>query len=217
MTHDTGFAPNPFHGVLTLATCKPGIRRTKGVGDWIAGFSSKALLRNAAHYGVFIPSYALIYLGRVSEVIPIAEYFRDERFSSKIPSTKEGHAIASVGDNSYRPLVPEPNPYHPEDYQQLESEHGEEDKKHDLGGENVLVFDTFYYLGREGSPLEPDIHINRPVKQTSAGVETTDKHQIQSLIEWVNQKYGKEGRIGDPCMMQWDDIAQGSSCGSCGT
>ncbi|WP_198140678.1 Nmad2 family putative nucleotide modification protein [Polaromonas naphthalenivorans] len=28
MTHDSGFAPNPFHGTLTLATCKPGIRRT---------------------------------------------------------------------------------------------------------------------------------------------------------------------------------------------
>ncbi|MGE3595803.1 MAG: hypothetical protein AB7N70_09645 [Dehalococcoidia bacterium] len=39
MTHDTGFAPNPFWGCLTLATCKPGIRQTRGPGDWIAGFT----------------------------------------------------------------------------------------------------------------------------------------------------------------------------------
>jgi hypothetical protein len=29
MTHDSGFAPNPFYDILTLATCKPGIRKTK--------------------------------------------------------------------------------------------------------------------------------------------------------------------------------------------
>ena len=25
--HDLGFAPNPFHGVCTLACCKPQIRK----------------------------------------------------------------------------------------------------------------------------------------------------------------------------------------------
>lgn len=35
MTHDTGFAPNPFWGYLTLATCKPKIREKKrrGIGS----------------------------------------------------------------------------------------------------------------------------------------------------------------------------------------
>jgi len=39
-THDTGFAPNPFHGHCPLTTCKAGMRRSKCVGDWIAGFTS---------------------------------------------------------------------------------------------------------------------------------------------------------------------------------
>ena len=26
VVHDTGFSPNPFHGLLTLACCKPLIR-----------------------------------------------------------------------------------------------------------------------------------------------------------------------------------------------
>ena len=28
ITHDSGFAPNPFGGFLTLATCKPKIRKS---------------------------------------------------------------------------------------------------------------------------------------------------------------------------------------------
>jgi len=34
---DTGLAPNPFYGVCTLNCCKPDIRRTAEVGDWVAG------------------------------------------------------------------------------------------------------------------------------------------------------------------------------------
>lgn len=37
ITRDFGFAPNPFHGSCTLATCKPGIRKSAKVGDWILG------------------------------------------------------------------------------------------------------------------------------------------------------------------------------------
>ena len=42
MTHATGFAPNHDCGILTLATCKPGVREKAEVGDWIAGFTSTA-------------------------------------------------------------------------------------------------------------------------------------------------------------------------------
>ncbi|MFR7823127.1 MAG: hypothetical protein ACLU30_07910 [Odoribacter splanchnicus] len=39
--HDTRFAPNPLFGVLTLATCKPSMRRNMQIGNWIAGWTSK--------------------------------------------------------------------------------------------------------------------------------------------------------------------------------
>ena len=46
MTHDTGFAPNPYYEVLTLATCKPTIRRCAEIGywisDWATGYKSQA-------------------------------------------------------------------------------------------------------------------------------------------------------------------------------
>lgn len=40
LARDAGFAPNPFYGVCTLATCKPRIRASAAVGDWIVGTGS---------------------------------------------------------------------------------------------------------------------------------------------------------------------------------
>lgn len=35
---DSGMAPCPQNGMMTLGTCKPGIRKMAQIGDWIAGF-----------------------------------------------------------------------------------------------------------------------------------------------------------------------------------
>ena len=63
-TYDTGFAPNPFHGVCTLATCKRYIRKHKQVGDWIAGFTSNGL------NGDKVGQERLIFLMQVEEEVP---------------------------------------------------------------------------------------------------------------------------------------------------
>ena len=41
VARDYGFAPNPFYGVCTLATCKPAIRGKAEIGDWVIGTGSK--------------------------------------------------------------------------------------------------------------------------------------------------------------------------------
>ena len=43
ITRDFGFAPNPFHGNCTLATCKPRIRKSANVGDWVLGIGGASL------------------------------------------------------------------------------------------------------------------------------------------------------------------------------
>ena len=43
--YDDGFAPNPFHGVCPLATCKPDIRKVARLGDTVIG---KAAVRNSS-------------------------------------------------------------------------------------------------------------------------------------------------------------------------
>lgn len=38
---DDGAAPNPYGGFCTLNICKPRIRSSAQVGDWVAAFGSK--------------------------------------------------------------------------------------------------------------------------------------------------------------------------------
>ena len=42
LVSDDGAAPCVDNNLLTLATCKPAIRRTAHVGDWVAGYMPKA-------------------------------------------------------------------------------------------------------------------------------------------------------------------------------
>ena len=56
--YDSGFAPNPFYGFCTLATCKPDIRRAANVGDWIVGSGSNdRSIRRGGHlvYAMQVP------------------------------------------------------------------------------------------------------------------------------------------------------------------
>ena len=80
MVWDAGFAPNPFWGYCTLATCKPKVRLRAEVGDWIVGMGSKVLEKR---YG--IGYFKLIYAMRVDEKLTFEQYSKDPRFRDKIP------------------------------------------------------------------------------------------------------------------------------------
>jgi len=92
VNHDTGFSPNPFWGYCTLADCKPTIRRTAEVGDWIVGLSPKAT------------GNRVIFAMEVEEIIKFEQYYRDKRFTYKIPDYTKGEVIYKTGDNIYKPL-----------------------------------------------------------------------------------------------------------------
>lgn len=145
VTHDTGFSPNPFWGWCTLANCKPAIRRTAKVGDWVVGLSQKA------------DGNRLIYAMQVEEVVPYDKYYHDSRFAAKIPDNSIGKVVYKCGDNIYKPL---PNG----DFQQLQSMHSNgtnenhKTKAHDLGGKNVLVSKTFYYFGSKPPDLPKSLY-----------------------------------------------------------
>lgn len=88
--YDFGFAPNPFEGWCTVATCKPQIRRAARMGDWIVGTGSAQ--KNLAG--------RLVYAMRVDEVLTFDEYWNDPRFRRKIP-TDRGAVKRAYGDNIY--------------------------------------------------------------------------------------------------------------------
>ena len=87
---DFGFAPNPFFGVCTLATCKPKIRDRARIGDWIIGTGSKTNCLEGT----------LVFAMRVTETMSFTDYWNDERFRQKKPNLRSGLKHA-YGDNIY--------------------------------------------------------------------------------------------------------------------
>lgn len=145
MTWDTESAPNPHHGVLTLAICKPTIRRCSQVGDWISGWTAKVVHgKNNRIYSFDNPK--LIYLARVQKKLTFAEYWL--QYQEKYPHEIKGMKSYDSGDYIYKPLVANPNNYN--DYEQVDNNnHTKEDIIHDLSGKYVLVCEEFYYYGVE--------------------------------------------------------------------
>lgn len=94
VARDFGFAPNPFYGYCTLATCKPLIRSSASVGDWVVGTGAKTTY-NLAGY--------LIYAMKVDKVMDFDSYWNDPRFLSKRP-VLNGSLKQLYGDNIYHRL-----------------------------------------------------------------------------------------------------------------
>ena len=90
VARDYGFAPNPFFGYCTLATCKPKIRGQAQVGDWVIGSGSK-------RFGL---DTHLVFAMNVAEVLSYDQYWDDPRFRVKRPNL---HGSVNIADaDGYR-------------------------------------------------------------------------------------------------------------------
>ena len=182
MTDDTGFAPNPFWGCMTLATCKSQIGKHKGPGDWIAGFTSGKLCDDP------VGSERLVFLMRIEEKITLSEYFRDERFEPKIPRRSPTTArVFKEGDNIYRPIVLDAREAH--HFEQLpNSNHGLEDRADDVNGRYVLISKRFVYFGIDALPIPSHVRPAVPARQSRYGTETKDPARVEAFIDYVFHK-----------------------------
>jgi hypothetical protein len=120
MTHDTGFAPCVRDSYLTLACCKPGIRKNAQRNSWVAGFAG-------ASYG----TGRLIYLMQVEEAPDFDSYFFDSRFKGRLDN------IYGRVNGRYRQIA---TARHHTDRKDIE---------HDLSVDRVLVASSFVYFGKE--------------------------------------------------------------------
>ncbi|MDA7984040.1 MAG: hypothetical protein MPJ52_00545 [Alphaproteobacteria bacterium] len=188
VARDYGFAPNPFYGFCTLATCKPFIRGCAKTEDWVVGIGSKKCDR-VNH---------IVFAMRVTDTMTFDEYWNDPRFLSKRP-----HLVGSMkqafGDNIYHHSPESP------DWIQENSHHSLRDGsvnwenvRNDTQKNRVLVSEDFAYWGGSG-PFIPEIfHEHLPRRQ---GHRSRFCEQfITDFIKWIRSRE-ESGYLGEP--LEW--------------
>jgi hypothetical protein len=181
MTNDNGFAPNPYAGCLTLATCKPALRKTKKVGDWMAGFTGLSM-------GAAPGQERLVYLARISRKLALEDYY--EQYPQKRPGNcpNADNIYRRDGNGSWQQLE---NPFH-----------GAEKLAEDVAGKYVLVADEFYYFGRQALEIPEGVRPAIPARQHPQGF-LTQGQAAEEFIAWVKTtaqaRYpGQSGRLALP-------------------
>lgn len=144
LASDSGFAPNPFHGRCTLACCKPVIRRTAELGDWVVGITPKRF------------GHRLAYAMRVEEILTLGQYFEDLRFADKKPALAAAKHVVSCGDNCYERLPDGQFHAHPSFHYKGPGVVKVRTNK-DLRGENVLIASAFAYFGTTARKLPANL------------------------------------------------------------
>lgn len=182
ITRDFGFAPNPFHGILTLATCKPRIRKNAKVGDYLIGISPKS------------KGSKLIYMAKVEEITTFDNYWVDPRFQNKKP-VMNGSKKTLYGDNIY----------HHEDgeWKQANSHHSKENGlinienlKRDTGTtDNVLICPVFYYLG---AAMIDIAHVSPHCVHYGIGHHTVSEDDCKTLWRYLKDLFPEGGLIDYP-------------------
>ena len=190
---DGGFAPNPFHGFCTLATCKPRIRKIAKDGDWIAGFSSKR------HY----KDRRLVYAMRVDKVLDFDEYWKDTSFKYKRP-IPTGDREQQCGDNIYH--------RNPDDgsWIQAPSYHNEDHIERDTKFPQALISKTFVYYGAKAVKLPHEFRNwdGQDISPMGIGHRCNFADGLrEEFIDWLAPQ-ADNGVYGEP--MEWPS----SNCSS---
>ena len=186
VARDFGFAPNPFFGVCSLATCKPKIRNSARIGDWIVGTGSKS--RNKQ--GV------LVYVMRVTETKTFNEYWKNEQFQQKKPNLR-GSKKQAFGDNIY--FRDETGQWH-----QLDSHHsypGGRPNQHniqrDTKADRVLLSTDYTYWGGAGPPIPQKFD---EFGLCCAGIGHKNRfseEMVKAFVKWF-RSLGEKGYCGAP-------------------
>jgi hypothetical protein len=195
---DDGAAPNPFHGMCSLAICKPGIRRVAKEGDWVAGLGSKD-----APSGDL--SACLVYAMRVETVVSLREYDQraSEEWPERIPDIHSSDLSKRLGDciYDYSHHIPK----------QRLGVHGRENVETDLGGENVLISRDFFYFGSR--PIKLPENLSRICHQTQGHRSDSNAPYFDQFVSWIRNLGLAPGQYGWPdFLIDWREL---SSCPGC--
>lgn len=188
MDHDYGFAPNPFWGVMTLATCKGLMRKSNilGLGDWVIATGTQ-------HMG-YINN--LIYAMKVEQRITFDDYWNREEFQCKKPIFN-GSVMQMYGDNVYHSdentgrIIQEKCAHTNEDGS-VNLTHYNQDTR----GKFVLISRHFYYFGNHAPEL-PNEFRHFICKGRNFCYKNISSDDLIKFISWLESNY-EVGIHGDP-------------------
>ena len=188
---DIGFAPNPFHGFCTLATCKPRLRGSANVGDWVVGVGSVRKKQRGK----------LVYAMQVQEKLSFDEYWSSPRFQRKRPQ-RSGSLKQRYGDNVYRRTERD------DKWIQQDCRHSYEDGSpnpdhvcRDTTHAEVLVSQEYVYLGANAIDI-PSEFTNRPEGDMFVALRSYRRNFDEGLesafIAWLESLISDVSVHGDP-------------------
>ena len=187
VARDFGFAPNPFHGICTLATCKQKIRGVATVNDWVIGMGGSRL--NAMGRCIFAMN--------VTCKITFNEYWNNLSYRDKKP-VRNGSKVMMLGDNIYH--FDEASSL----WQQEDSHHSNPDGtvnsinlNRDTSANAVLVSNRFYYFGKDAPSVPPDILQKIPYANRIGHVKRTSD-ACAELLAWLRKNFLPNKVLADP-------------------
>lgn len=182
-----------------LVICKPKIRYTAQVDDWVVGTGSSRSPKGDIQDKV-------VYAMRVTDKMSMREYddWAQKKRPEKIPDWRSGDWRRKLGDAVYNfselpPRVRKGGP------------HGPEHREHDLKGEYALLSEHFYYFGDHPEPL-PD-HLLGIIKRGPGHRSHGNATYLKPFVEWI-EGLGIEPNVphGNP-QLTLDVSASGLSIG----
>ncbi|MBY0481272.1 MAG: hypothetical protein K2Q21_07950 [Chitinophagaceae bacterium] len=178
LRHDSGAAPNPFWDICTLTICKPAIRRTAEIGDWIIGTGSKKT-RVTKNDTIDI-SDGLVYAMKVTDKKNLKDYneFCNEKLQNKIPVWRTADWRLRMGDcvydysNDGEPIL-------------RKSVHDETNRATDTGGIYTLLSTHFYYFGLAAVQIPNEL--KKLIKHGPGHKIIQQDELINKFESWIGQ------------------------------
>lgn len=177
---DLGFAPNPFHGFCSLATCKPRIRNTAKIGDWVFGIGGRRLKATGK----------CVFAMKVTRKVTFNEYWQNPEFNDKKP-VRNGSKTMLLGDNIY---------FHDKEndvWTQAHSHHSNPDgtlnvynKNRDTQSFNVLLSKHFYYFGN-AAPVIPNEILDDIGYENGINHRVYDYGVAIDLVNWLETSHAE--------------------------
>ena len=175
VTYDLGFAPNPFGGLCTIACCKPGIRATAQIGDWVVGMTgvrTKLALRCV---------FGMVVSGETT----FDDYWTGSDYRSRRP-VRNGTPKKLVGDNIYhRESAASPWLQENSVHSRLDGTQCPLNTAHDTRINRVLVSDRFVYFGALAPAMPQSIREKIGYHKNPRDRRRYDAVEAKPLLDWL--------------------------------